>query len=234
MREAYNVNIWQWVASLDSEIDLVKDAAINPGSLTQTQQADQGFQQMADAKSFATVVALTAAGFKVNVVPGLVVSDLFPDLPAIKVLNWGDIILTADGHVVTDGNGLSAAIAKHPAGKTVALGITRAGKKMTVQVPVATDQGRKVIGVMVSPCFTFPLKVNVDTTGIGGPSAGLAMTLAILDDLTPGDLTGGCGSRSRELSMPRETSVRSAGSSRSGCGPGRGRLDVHRPEVRAQ
>ena len=33
--------------------------------------------------------------------------------------------------------------------------------------------------------------MNVDTTNIGGPSAGLAMTLAILDDLTPGDLTGG-------------------------------------------
>ena len=35
------------------------------------------------------------------------------------------------------------------------------------------------------------MKVAVDTAGIGGPSAGLAMTLAILDDLTPGDLTGG-------------------------------------------
>jgi PDZ domain-containing protein len=33
--------------------------------------------------------------------------------------------------------------------------------------------------------------VDVDTSSIGGPSAGLAMSLAILDDLTPGDLTGG-------------------------------------------
>jgi PDZ domain-containing protein len=33
--------------------------------------------------------------------------------------------------------------------------------------------------------------VNVDTTGIGGPSAGLAMALAITDTLTPGNLTGG-------------------------------------------
>ena len=35
------------------------------------------------------------------------------------------------------------------------------------------------------------MKVDVDTAGIGGPSGGLAMTLAILDDLTPGNLTGG-------------------------------------------
>ena len=60
-----------------------------------------------------------------------------------------------------------------------------------MHVPVAAQQGRKIIGVVVSPRFKFPVKVNVDTTGIGGPSAGLAMTLAILDDLTPGNLTGG-------------------------------------------
>jgi PDZ domain-containing protein len=29
------------------------------------------------------------------------------------------------------------------------------------------------------------------STPVGGPSAGLAFTLAIIDDLTPGDLTGG-------------------------------------------
>ncbi len=52
-------------------------------------------------------------------------------------------------------------------------------------------KGHKGIGVELSPRFTFPVKVNVDTTDIGGPSAGLAMTLAILDDLTPGNLTGG-------------------------------------------
>src|SRR4029077_3030081 len=33
--------------------------------------------------------------------------------------------------------------------------------------------------------------IDVDTSNITGPSAGLAMTLAIIDDLTPGDLTGG-------------------------------------------
>ncbi len=35
------------------------------------------------------------------------------------------------------------------------------------------------------------MKIAVDTNDISGPSAGLAMSLAIIDDLTPGDLTGG-------------------------------------------
>src|SRR5205085_2605882 len=37
----------------------------------------------------------------------------------------------------------------------------------------------------------FPIDVNIDTERVSGPSAGLAFTLAIIDDLTPGDLTGG-------------------------------------------
>ena len=34
-------------------------------------------------------------------------------------------------------------------------------------------------------------RADIDTDQIGGPSAGLAFTLALLDELTPGDLMGG-------------------------------------------
>lgn len=37
----------------------------------------------------------------------------------------------------------------------------------------------------------FPFPVEIDTGQVGGPSAGLAFTLAVLDVLTPGELTGG-------------------------------------------
>src|SRR4051812_7557794 len=192
VREAGHVNVWQYVrARLDSDIDLVKDATANPGRLTSQQQLDQGLQQMADAKSDATAVALRAAGYDVGVSPGLTVSDLDPELPAFKALYWGDVISTVDGRPIASGKDLTSAIAKHRVGDDVTLGIVRDGKPKTVRVPVASDQGRHVIGVIVSPRFKFPLKVDVDTKGIGGPSAGLAMTLAIVDDLTPGDLTGG-------------------------------------------
>jgi PDZ domain-containing protein len=39
--------------------------------------------------------------------------------------------------------------------------------------------------------YTFPVQIEIDTQRVGGPSAGLAFTLAIIDDLTPGSLTGG-------------------------------------------
>jgi PDZ domain-containing protein len=192
VREAEHVSLWRYVqARLDPNIDIVKDAVANPGKLTPEQVNDEGLQQMADAKTSATAVALEAAGYKVGVQPGLVVSDLFPDLPAITTLRWGDVILSADGHTIGRTDDLTKVISKHHKGEHVVFVIVRSGKQMTVNVGVATDQGRSVVGVLVSPRFTFPFKVNVDTRDIGGPSAGLAMTLAIFDDLTPGNLTGG-------------------------------------------
>ena len=192
VRERNHVNLWQYVqARLDADIDLVKDAAINPGKLTPSQLNAEGLQQMAGAKDSATAVALRAAGYRVGSAPGLTVSELFPDLPAIKALRWGDVIVEADGHPIKRATDLTAVITKHHEGDQVTIVVLRAGKRDTVHVTVASSQGRSVIGVEVSPRFTFPFKVAVDTRDIGGPSAGLAMTLAILDDITSGDLTGG-------------------------------------------
>jgi PDZ domain-containing protein len=39
--------------------------------------------------------------------------------------------------------------------------------------------------------YDLPVDITIDSGNIGGPSAGLAFTLAVLDVLTPGDLTGG-------------------------------------------
>jgi PDZ domain-containing protein len=49
--------------------------------------------------------------------------------------------------------------------------------------------GVQVVNVVLD--YNFPVDVEIDTGDVGGPSAGLAFTLAIIDDLTPGELTGG-------------------------------------------
>jgi PDZ domain-containing protein len=200
VREANHVNFWQYVrARLDSDIDLVRDADVNPGKLTGAQLTAQGLEQMAEAKTAATVVAMREAGYKVKLAPGVRVSDLVPGMPAIDALQWGDVVLSVDGKPVDQPAQLSAVIDEHKVGDTVTLEIEREGKRKTVPVKVAvfpqtpgsTAPPKKGIGVVLAPQYQLPFTVNVDTTGIGGPSAGLAMSLAITDALTPGDLTGG-------------------------------------------
>jgi PDZ domain-containing protein len=56
----------------------------------------------------------------------------------------------------------------------------------------AATSGTTCLGVSSQGFVTyqFPIDVKIDTQRVGGPSAGLAFTLAIIDDLTPGSLTG--------------------------------------------
>jgi Lon-like protease len=67
----------------------------------------------------------------------------------------------------------------------------------TVVVPLHSIKGiqRQLMGVILGPSKTrpcrLPFDLEVNTDRIGGPSAGLAMTLAVLDRLSPGELTGG-------------------------------------------
>ena len=200
VREANHVNFWQYLrARLDSDIDLARDADVNPGKLTNEQLNQQGLEQMAQAKIAATMVAMRAAGYDVKPAPGLRVHDLSPDMPAIDALQWGDVIFSADGQPITRPEQLTAAIDAHKVGDTVTLDVERKGKRMTIPVkvgvfaqePGSTSPPKKGIGVVLVPQYKFPFSVSVDTTGIGGPSAGLAMALAIMDTLTPGNLTGG-------------------------------------------
>jgi PDZ domain-containing protein len=192
VRERNHINLWRFLAAhLDSDTDVFGDKALNPSGAPQGDLNAEGDADMALAKIAATKVALQAAGYSVKPGRGLVVLAALPSQPAGRVLRAQDVILSADGHAIRNDDDLKNAIAKHKAGDKVTLAIERNGKLQTVSVGVAVRDGRAGIGVFVTPPYDFPLAVSVDTAGIGGPSGGLAMTLAILDDLTPGNLTGG-------------------------------------------
>ena len=55
------------------------------------------------------------------------------------------------------------------------------------------DAGRAILGIVPfdTASVHLPFEVNIDTGEIGGPSAGLAFTLTLIDELSAGDLTGG-------------------------------------------
>lgn len=56
------------------------------------------------------------------------------------------------------------------------------------------DSSKPLLGVQLGTrdqVIDLPYPVTIDTGQVGGPSAGLAFTLAVLDVLTPGEITGG-------------------------------------------
>jgi PDZ domain-containing protein len=51
---------------------------------------------------------------------------------------------------------------------------------------IRSDEGVPIIGIIVSPAVeveNLPLDVEIDTGGVGGPSAGLAFALDLLEEL---------------------------------------------------
>jgi PDZ domain-containing protein len=190
--EQSRVNVWQWLrASLDDDIDLVKEERITGGRSPAEVQLD-AYLDMARAQYNAKRVALEAAGYEIPPPDGALVLGVYPNFAAGDVLQAGDVILAVDGQPVHTLKDLVDVIQTQHAGDMVDVRFQRDGKEQTVPIEVSADEsGRRLLGIAVVPNSPLPVDITIDTKNIGGPSAGLAMTLSILDKLTPGDLNGG-------------------------------------------
>jgi PDZ domain-containing protein len=117
--------------------------------------------------------------------------------PSDEVLDPGDRLLEVDGIPLSNVDDLSAALADKEPGDTVEIKLERpdVGElTVTVELTSASDEpDRTIVGFL--PFDTrrveLPFELDIDTGRIGGPSAGLAFTLTLIDELTPGELTGG-------------------------------------------
>jgi PDZ domain-containing protein len=182
----------------DSNTDVVPAAAIE-GTKSASETRKEDLRVMGFSKDTATYVALRRLGYSPKVIGGgVIVTDIVPNVAAAKVLKKGDLITSLDGTPTPVDVDLRAIIARHQPGDVVAAQVAdRDGKNArTVQVPLSKrEDGATYIGIATGVPdtirFQFPVKLNIDTGGVGGPSAGLAFTLSALDALTPGELTGG-------------------------------------------
>jgi PDZ domain-containing secreted protein len=81
-------------------------------------------------------------------------------------------------------------------GSTSAVKVTTASVPSDIEpsaCPGVTGADRSWLGVSLEDGFRYrlPATVNINTANIGGPSAGLAMTLTMVNKLSSGSLTGG-------------------------------------------
>jgi Lon-like protease len=192
IRQRSNINAWRWLqASLDSDIDMIKKrdylGNVDPAELDAAAVRD-----MTESQNQAKAVALRRLGYKVTLLDRVNVYAVVSGRPASGVLQPGDTILAVDGKSVTTPEALVKAVHKRRPGDRISIRYLRDGRQSVASIRAAADQdGHAVLGIFLGQPYKFPFDVRIDTSDIGGPSAGLAMTLSILDELTPGDLTGG-------------------------------------------
>ena len=159
----------------------------------QVQQANQN--DMSQSQRDAITAALLQLGYHPTT-REVTVADITSGVPAAKVLADGDAILAVDGTSIDGLDVLRAQLAKHHPGDSVRLTIDRGGRQrdVTVRTIAAPGTNRAIIGFTPDLRATFKdvhVKIGIDPADVGGPSAGLAFTLGIVDRLTPGELTAG-------------------------------------------
>ena len=179
------------------------------GGLPASQLGCQQNQQMSGAQSAASVVALRALGYTVpENNRGAQVVEVVPSTPAAKAgVQCNDLITAIDGHPIATSSALASAIASYSPGSVVTVAVSRTpakgpAKNVDLKVKLASvpregtqppDPHKAFLGVatQTDATFSYPFPVSIDVGAIGGPSAGLALTLGLLDSLTHGKLTGG-------------------------------------------
>jgi PDZ domain-containing protein len=183
---------------LDDDVDIHPEDEVL-GNRSSDENRSFNLQLMDNSKNVATQVALERLGYRVRVTSsGSTVLRVEPGSAAEGKLEVGDTIVAVGGERINDPEDLPNLMGDAAPGDRVTVTVESLDgdrRDVTMRLQASPDDPRKgIMGVMVQPRdlhYDFPVDVQIETGDVGGPSAGLAFTLAILDDLTPGELTGG-------------------------------------------
>ena len=156
-----------------------------------TDEVNQDNQaQFASSESAATISAMNY--LHKRVVVG--VKDVVKGSPAEGQLNKGDLIDTVDGEHLTSPTQIQQKIRAKKPGDKVDLRIVRGNQTMDKTLTLAQHgQDGKIpfMGVLMEAQPADGIKVNYNLNDVGGPSAGMMFSLAVVDKLSPGELNGG-------------------------------------------
>jgi PDZ domain-containing protein len=172
----------------DSEVSVVPEETIYPPGRSEQETRDANRQAFLTSEEAAEAAALAELGYPVKVV----VRGLSDDSPAEGQLQEGDAIESVAGRPTPDLATLDAVLASIPGGTTVPVAYTRLGQPGTAMVTTrAADDEGSLLGVLVQAQPAAPFDVDIAVGDVGGPSAGLMLSLGILDLVGDTDLTGG-------------------------------------------
>jgi len=176
--------------------DLVPERALVPPGSSFGERRRQNLRQMDRSQEIAAAVALRELGRKVDAEPeGALVVAVAPGAPAAGKLQPTEVIVAVDGVSVRTPDDLRSEIAKRKPGEKVKLrvragGVTRTVAIVTIESP--EEPGRPIVGIQVEQFadIKLPIAVEIDLGGVGGPSAGLAFALDVVEELR-GDVDRG-------------------------------------------
>ncbi|GGV12645.1 hypothetical protein GCM10010182_36190 [Actinomadura cremea] len=175
---------------IDGDTAVVPEETIFPEDESPEEVDQQNTRQMRDSQQDAEAAALHELGIPVST--RVVVDSVQKGQPADGKLKADDEVTAVNGTAVTKVEQVSGVMDGVEPGDAVTLTVRRDGKEQRQEITTTKGpDGGAIVGVVLAGDYKFPFEIGVDIGDIGGPSAGLIFSLAIIDKLTPGALTGG-------------------------------------------
>lgn len=182
-----------------------KDQRVVPREMfyDETESAAENRAQTAADFSASQSYAIGAALHYLNrpVDESVIVSSVVTGSPSDTKLKPQDTITAVDGAPVTSTKQVVTAVRSKPVGAATSFTVVRAGSTLEVSVNSAArqddpttkenEEGLPYVGVGVDTLYVAPFAIKFSLRDVGGPSAGMMFSLAIIDRLTPGALTAG-------------------------------------------
>ncbi len=147
---------------------------------------NQEFKRSEDSAEYAALGYLKYA-------PAVTVETVSKDGASAGKLEEGDAIDGVNGTPVSDLKQFQSLMEKTKPGDEVVLDFRRKNAPpgvATVELGSAPDKKQGVLGIGVIEAPWAPFTIDFNLANIGGPSAGLVFSLAVIDKLTTGDLSG--------------------------------------------
>ncbi len=176
-------------AWLDSSKAIYPEELIYPRGTTAEQTVQEGEIAMETSQENAFAAALRELDIPFE--QRLNVAGLSEASPSAGKIQEGDLLKSINGKAITSMSVIQAELAAG-AGAPAVVVVERKGAPVTETItPTRNSADRYVLGVLLASDFTFPFDVSISLENVGGPSAGMMFALGIIDNLAPGDLTGG-------------------------------------------
>jgi Lon-like protease len=182
---------------LDPDVDVVEKDTIVPPDTDADELRELNLRLMDSSKDAARGVAFEQLGYDAISGSGASVLEVVEGAPADGKLRKDDTIVELDGEPVRIDGDVISLLARRSPGDRVALVVERDGERVPLELrlgrrPDAREEAFLGVGLSTRDLrLDFPFEVDIESERIGGPSAGLAFTLELLDLLTEGELTGG-------------------------------------------
>ncbi|MFE3541706.1 PDZ domain-containing protein [Nocardia sp. NPDC059177] len=176
-----------WVSG---EHGLVPRAEVYPPDRSREEVDKSNQQEFKNSESNAEVAALHFLDMPTVVL----VRSVVEEGPANGILAAGDELISIDGEPVTTPQQVIDLVGTKRPGDVLAIVYRRGDGEHTASITLAArpdDDTKGLLGVGLGEGGRPPLQVEFNLADIGGPSAGLMFSLALIDKLSPGELNGG-------------------------------------------